>query len=86
LAEWGDTGSKQPDNWDRFQGEGIYTIQPKGIVVIGSLSDVKSVRSKRETFQRFRSSIHGIDLLTFDELHARAKFIVEQKDSDPPAS
>jgi hypothetical protein len=86
LAEWADSGSKQPDNLDRFHGAGIYTIQPKGIVVIGSLSEVKSVRSKRETFQRFRSSIHSIDLLTFDELHARAKFIVEQKDSDPPAS
>jgi hypothetical protein len=86
VAEWAESGSRQSDNLDRFEGAGIYTIQPKGIVVIGSLSEVKSVRSKRETFQRFRSSIHGIDLLTFDELHSRAKFIVEQKDSDPPAS
>ena len=85
VAEWGDRGSRQPDNLDRFEAAGIYTIQPKGIVVIGSLSEVKSVRSKRETFQRFRSSIHGIDLLTFDELYSRAKFIVEQKDPDSPA-
>jgi hypothetical protein len=80
VAEWADRGSRQPDNLDRFEGAGIYTIQPKGIVVIGSLGEVKSVRSKRETFQRFRGSIHGIDVLTFDELHSRAKFIVEQKD------
>jgi hypothetical protein len=80
VAEWAERGSRQPDNLDRFEAAGIYTIQPKGIVVIGSLSEVKSVRSKRETFQRFRSSIHGIDVLTFDELHSRAKFIVEQRD------
>jgi hypothetical protein len=80
VAEWAERGSRQPDNLDRFDAAGIYTIQPKGIVVIGSLSEVESVRSKRETFQRFRGSIHGVDVLTFDELHSRAKFIVEQKD------
>jgi hypothetical protein len=80
IAEWAGYGSRQPDNCEKFQTLGIYTVQPKGIVVIGSLSDLKPVRSKRETFQRFRNSIHGIDILTFDELYSRAKFIVEQKD------
>jgi hypothetical protein len=80
IAEWAESGSKQPDNWEKFQALGVHTVQPKGIVVIGSLSEVMSVRSKRETFQRFRNSIHGIDILTFDELYSRAKFIVEQKD------
>jgi hypothetical protein len=55
-------------------------VQPKGIVVVGSLSEVKDDRNKRETFQRFRKSIHGIDIITFDELLERAKFIVRNRD------
>lgn len=40
---------------------------------------VLDTRSKRETFQRFRKSIHGIDFLTFDELLKRAEFIVAEE-------
>lgn len=54
----------------------VFTVKPKGIIVIGSLSQLDD-RHKRETFQRFRKSIHGIDTITFDELFERAKFIVE---------
>jgi hypothetical protein len=57
----------------------IFTVKPKGIIVIGSLSDLDT-RSKRETFQRFRKSIHGVDILTFDELYQRARFIVDHKE------
>ena len=76
---WNKYGSEQPDNRDRFEKEEIYTIQPKGVVVIGSLEELNE-RSKKATFQRFRKSIHGIDIITFDELYERAKFIVEHND------
>ncbi len=79
MATWDKSGSEQPDNRDELEGRGVYTVQPKGIIVVGSLSQLDS-RSKRETFQRFRKSIHGIDILTFDELYQRAKFIVEHKE------
>jgi hypothetical protein len=71
-------GSEQPDNRDKLEKQGIYTVQPKGIVVIGSLSQVAESRSKRGTFERFRKSIHGVEILTFDELLHRARFIVDQ--------
>lgn len=76
IAAWEKDGSRQDDNKDRFEAENIFTVKPKGIIVIGTLSQL-DIRSKRETFQRFRKSIHGIDIITFDELFQRAKFIVE---------
>ena len=80
LDEWHSSGSRQDHNRDRFESTGVHTVQPKGIVVIGNLSDLGNVRSRRQTFQRFRKSIHGVDILTFDELHCRARFIVHQKE------
>jgi hypothetical protein len=75
---WQKQGADQPENRDKLEtGKNVFTVQPKGIVVIGSLSEVKDQRSKRETFQRFRCSVHGVDIITFDELYNRAKFIVE---------
>lgn len=73
IQTWDKQGSEQPNNRDKF--ENIFTIQPKGIIVIGSLEEFGKERSKRETFQRFRKSIHGIDIITFDELLYRAKYI-----------
>ncbi|MFZ0276044.1 MAG: Shedu immune nuclease family protein [Candidatus Sulfotelmatobacter sp.] len=79
IPTWVDS-SRQPDNMDRFEKVGVYTVQPKGIVVIGTLDQVKEPRSKRGTFERFRKSIHGVEILTFDELLHRARFIVDQGD------
>jgi len=78
IATWEKDGSRQEDNIDRFESENIFTVKPKGIIVIGSQKEL-NIRSKRDTFQRFRKSIHGIDIITFDELYKRAKFIVENK-------
>ena len=75
IAMWEKEGSRQDDNKERFESENIFTVKPKGIIVIGSLSQLDT-RNKRESFQRFRKSIHGIDIITFDELFQRAKFIV----------
>lgn len=85
IATWEKDGSQQDDNRDRFETGKIFTVKPKGIIVIGSLSELDN-RNKRETFQRFRKSIHGIDILTFDELYERARFIIEHKDKDEGAS
>jgi hypothetical protein len=76
IQTWEKQGSEQPDNRDKLEKLSVFTVKPKGIIVIGSLSQLTD-RSRRETFQRFRKSIHGIDIITFDELFERAKFIVE---------
>ncbi len=79
IQAWDKEGAQKPENRDILEGKGVFTVQPKGIIVIGSLSELKGSRTKHETFQRFRKSIHGVDILTFDELHQRAKFIVNRK-------
>jgi len=78
IEMWDKQGSRQPDNMDTLEKDNIFTVQPKGIIVIGSLSQLET-RSKRETFQRFRKSLHGVDILTFDELFKRARFIVDER-------
>ena len=79
IQTWEKEGSRQDDNKDKLEGGSVYTVKPKGIIVIGSLGEFGDDRHKRETFQRFRKSIHGVDIITFDELFMRAKFIVESE-------
>ena len=78
IQTWEKQGSEQPENRDKLEKLSIFTVKPKGIIVIGSLCQLAD-RNKRETFQRFRKSIHGIDIITYDELFERAKFIVENE-------
>ncbi len=82
IHEWSETGSKERNNRENLEGRNVYTVQPKGIMVVGSLEKVKEPRSKWETFQRFRQSIHRVEIITFDELYERAKFIVTDAASD----
>lgn len=79
VYAWEKQGSEQPENKDSLEGESVYTVKPKGIIVIGNLKQFGVIRHKRETFQRFRKSMHGIDIITFDELYKRAKFIVDNE-------
>ena len=78
IQTWEKQGSEQPENRDKLEKLSIFTVKPKGIIVIGLLCQLAD-RNKRETFQRFRKSIHGIDIITYDELFERAKFIVENE-------
>lgn len=78
LATWEIEGARQLSNMDRLEGDEKYTVAPRGILLIGRLNQLSEDRSKRETFERFRRSIQGIEILTFDELYARARFIVEE--------
>jgi len=76
VQTWEET-SRNRNNLHKLEKKGVYTVEPKGIIVIGMLSELKrmDVPSRWETFQRFRRSIHGIDVITFDELLNRARFI-----------
>ena len=80
-ATW-ERNSKEDGNRDILESAGVYTVQPRGVIVIGSLEEIAEPRSKWETFNRFRETVHGIDILTFDELLNRARFIVEEKLED----
>ncbi len=77
VQTWETRGSQDPSNIEILEKKRVYTVEPKGIIVIGMLRQVEKNRAGRETFQRFRESIHGIEVISFDELLRRARFIVQ---------
>jgi hypothetical protein len=72
---WERDGSRQEDNVDRLRGQAIHTYQPKGILVIGHTNQLDS-REKLATFELFRGNLHNPEVITFDELLARANALL----------
>lgn len=62
----------------------IHTIQPKGILVIGNTEELTTDASI-ETFELYRRNLHNPEIITFDELLERARFIVASE-SNPTES
>lgn len=69
------------DDYGDLTGEQVFLYQPKSYIVIGSLSEFKSEfginEDKFSSFELFRQSQMNPDIITFDELYERAKYIVE---------
>jgi len=67
-------------------GEEILFVKPRGIVIIGVLSDfIKEQGINYEelsSFEIYRQQINGIEIITYDELYERAKFIVCNQEND----
>lgn len=76
CRRWELDGSQVEQNREALQEEKIYTVQPKGILVIGNTKELNKI-AKRNTFELFRRNTVNPEILTFDELYERAKFIVE---------
>jgi hypothetical protein len=66
-----------PENNDKLTAENIYTVCPKGILIIGNTGELMGDREKIDTFQSYRNNINNPEIVTFDELYERAKYIVE---------
>ncbi|MEQ1814082.1 MAG: Shedu immune nuclease family protein [Candidatus Nitrotoga sp.] len=66
-------------------GEQLFLYQPKSFLVIGSLSEFQSEHGineeKYSSFELFRRNISAPEIITFDELFQRARFIVESSGS-----
>lgn len=59
----------------------VSTIRPRQVVVIGDLSQLEADtgelnHEKVSAFELYRRSTNDVEILTFDELYARARFIV----------
>jgi hypothetical protein len=74
---WETEGSRREDDREALSREGIHTISPRSILILGHTSQL-SHSEKTKAFQLFRSHLNGTDILTFDELLQRARFIVEE--------
>lgn len=72
--------SRTQENYEQLMPDKIYTENPKGILIVGNTAQFDRNNDARRTFEEFRTHIHGIDLITFDELLERARFIVANTD------
>lgn len=77
--------SEHRENKEKY-GNNFLTADPKAILVIGKFCDLdknvsepKNKRITKETFELFRRDSRNIEIITFDELYERAKFIVDDK-------
>jgi hypothetical protein len=73
---WDNEGSRTEANREILGPRRIHTVEPKGILVIGRLSQL-STFDQRQSFELFRRGLFNPEILTFDELYQRAEFIVK---------
>lgn len=78
---WEVEGSRTESNREIMTEQGINTVSPKGILVIGNLSQLED-NSKKTSFELYRRNLTNPEVITFDELLERAKFIVEHQKAD----
>lgn len=77
--------SQRVENVRAMDKDVTYTVEPKGILVIGNTGELKTDESIISCFESYRRNISNPEIITFDELFERAKFIVHSK-NDPPNS
>jgi hypothetical protein len=80
-----DTHHRFTDEQGNPTGEELMSVQPRSFLVIGSLSQFQSkhgVNSARyRAFEDFRRNLRQPEILTFDELFERARFIVDHAEA-----
>ena len=74
--------SQQKVNFKELEKKNTYTVQPKGILIIGNTYEFGDNDDMINTFEEYRRNIYNPEILTFDELHERAKYIVKNKNDD----
>lgn len=69
------------DNIGNPTGEELFIYHPRSYVVVGSLNEFKTENGVNEekysSFEIFRNSLKQPEIITFDELYERAKYIVK---------
>ncbi|MBR3250861.1 MAG: DUF4263 domain-containing protein, partial [Erysipelotrichaceae bacterium] len=69
------------DNSGNPTGEEVFNIKPKSYLVIGDLSQFNTPNGinldKYRSFELFRKNMMSPEIITYDELYERAKYIVE---------
>lgn len=60
----------------------IYTVLPKGILLIGNTKEFDNNIEQVTSFELFRKGLNNLEILTYDELLERAKFIIGETSTD----
>ena len=71
--------SQRAENVRPLEKENIFTVEPKGILIIGNTKELLRNESIVSCFESYRRNIKNPEILTFDELFKRAEFIVNNK-------
>jgi hypothetical protein len=74
---------KDADGNDTDQNS--YTVEPRSFLVVGNTSELKDNDDKIACFELYRRNIHSPEILTFDELLYRARFIIQNLSGEPEA-
>ncbi|MFT7003084.1 MAG: hypothetical protein ACJAWW_000418 [Sulfurimonas sp.] len=66
-------------------GEEVFNYKPKAFIVIGNLQEFVAEygvnKEKLRSFELYRSSLKDVEIITFDELYERTRFIVHADNS-----
>ena len=81
CRKWEIEGSRTDENRELLVDEGISSIHPRGILIIGQTKQLSS-QAQKTSFELLRRNLSNPEVLTFDELMERARFIVKHTDSD----
>lgn len=76
MRKWAVEGSRLEANKDILESQGIYTVQPRGILIIGHLKELGKDRIKIEAFELFRDNQKDVIIVTFDEIYDRARSLL----------
>ncbi|MGH9495335.1 MAG: Shedu immune nuclease family protein, partial [Candidatus Sulfotelmatobacter sp.] len=74
---WDVEGSNRERDREVLSAKRINTITPRSILIIGSTADLSDF-DKKNAFELLRRDLRNPDIITFDELYYRAKYIVAQ--------
>ena len=77
CEQWATEGSRTRANERWLHERGVSVVQPKGVLLVGHLRALDN-DEKRETFERYRRNLWNPEVLTYDELLARARYLVAQ--------
>jgi hypothetical protein len=83
--KWETEGSRTDATRDALEIERIRTVHPRTLLIYGTTSLLDS-REKRESFEIFRGELKNTEIVTYDELLRRAKFIVGEMEDGTSSS
>lgn len=71
--------SQKGENIRILENKNTYSVEPKGILIIGNTEEFNGNESMVSCFESYRRNTKNPEILTFDELYKRAEFIVKNK-------
>jgi hypothetical protein len=75
CATWLAEGARHPENVVLMHELGLHTHEPKGILVVGRMAQIAEDNDRVGSFERFRRRVENPEIITFDELYERARYL-----------